>query len=190
MKKKINKLLRHFRTVSVKKTDRRLSGIGRIKLFISDVDGVLTDGSMYYTESGDEMKRFHTYDGMAFKLMQEKGIKTALITSEDTQMVSNRAKKLKIDYLYQGRRHGGKLSAIEEICRLEQITLAEVVYIGDDINCREALSAVGYAFCPANALPDIKALPNVVHLEKKGGEGAVREVYERFIRPSIDDVMI
>ena len=64
-----------------------------IKLFISDVDGVLTDGSMYYSESGDEMKRFSTYDGMAFIILNKIGIKTAIITSEDSMIVTNRAKK-------------------------------------------------------------------------------------------------
>lgn len=162
-------------------------GFGKVKLVVSDVDGVLTDGSMYYTENGDEIKRFHTYDGMAFVLMREKGIKTALITSEDTAMVAKRAKKLKIDYLYQSRKHGGKLSAIQDICEKEGIGLEEVLYIGDDINCREALCAVGFAFCPANALPDIRALPNVIYLETKGGSGAVREVYEKYLRPGLEE---
>ena len=75
-----------------------------IKLFISDVDGVLTDGSMYYSENGDEMKRFSTYDGMAFEMLRNKGIKTAIITSENTKIVSNRSKKMKIDFLYQGEK--------------------------------------------------------------------------------------
>ncbi|MCB0669829.1 MAG: HAD hydrolase family protein [Saprospiraceae bacterium] len=164
----------------------REEGFGRVKLVVSDVDGVMTDGSMYYTEKGDEIKRFHTYDGMAFGLIREQGIKTAIITSEDTQMVNSRAKKLKIDYLYQGRRHGGKLAAIQDICEKEGISLSDVVYIGDDINCREALSAVGFAFCPANALPDILALPNIIYLETKGGSGVVREVYEKYLRPSFE----
>lgn len=171
------KLMEHYRLKPTTEPD-----FSQVKLVVSDVDGVMTDGSMYYTENGDEIKRFHTYDGMAFKLMKAKGIKTALITSEDTAMVANRARKLKIDYLYQGRLHGGKLSAIEEICKQEGISLEEVLYIGDDINCREALSAVGFACCPANALPEIKALPNIIQLEKKGGDGAVREMYERFLR--------
>lgn len=173
-------LMHQYRIDHQKKT-----GFGRVRLVISDVDGVLTDGSMYYTENGDEIKRFHTYDGMAFGLLRDHGIKTALITSEDTQMVANRAKKLKIDHLYQGRRHGGKLAAIQEICAKEEISLEEVLYIGDDINCREALQAVGFAFCPANALPDIRMLPNVIQLETKGGSGAVREVYEKYLRPSL-----
>ena len=164
---------------------RKTTGIGQVRLIVSDVDGVLTDGSMYYTENGDEIKRFHTYDGMAFNLMQAHGIKTALITSEDTKMVANRAEKLKIDYLYQGRRHGSKLSAIEDICRIEGIELSQVIYIGDDINCREALQAVGYAFCPANALAEIRRLPGIIRLERKGGEGAVREMYERYLRPRL-----
>ena len=79
-----------------------------IKLFLSDVDGVLTDGSMYYSEMGDEMKRFHTYDGMAFELIRKAGIKTGIITSEKTKIVEKRAQKLKLDYLYQGKKDGGK----------------------------------------------------------------------------------
>ena len=70
----------------------------KIKLFLTDVDGVLTDGSMYYTESGDEIKRFHTYDGMAFELLRNAGIKTGIITSENTQIVARRAAKVKAAY--------------------------------------------------------------------------------------------
>lgn len=176
------KLMEHYRLKPTTEPD-----FSQVRLVVSDVDGVMTDGSMYYTENGDEIKRFHTYDGMAFNLMKAKGIKTALITSEDTAMVSNRARKLKIDYLYQGRRHGGKLSAIEDICGKEGIGLENVAYIGDDINCREALSAVGFSFCPANALPDIKSLPNIIQLHRKGGEGVVREMYERFLRQTLPE---
>ncbi|MEZ4900552.1 MAG: HAD family hydrolase [Spirosomataceae bacterium] len=106
-----------------------------VKLFLTDVDGVLTDGSMYYTESGDEFKRFHTHDGMAFELLRKAGIKTGIITSENTQIVARRAAKIKADFLYQGQRDGGKLAAAQEICHELGIHLSEVAYIGDDINC-------------------------------------------------------
>lgn len=152
-----------------------------IKLFLTDVDGVLTDGSMYYTESGDEIKRFHTYDGMAFDLLRKAGIKTGIVTSENTQIVARRAAKIKADYLFQGKRDGGKLAAAEQICSEMGITMAEVAYIGDDINCLELLKAVGLPACPANARAAVKKIPNILVLETKGGDGAVREFVERIL---------
>lgn len=149
-----------------------------IKLFLSDVDGVLTDGGMYYAENGDELKKFNTRDGMGFQLLREAGIKTGIVTSENTQMVERRAKKLKIDYLSQGEKNGGKLNAALEICRKENISIAEAAYIGDDINCFELLSKVGFAACPADATPKIKSIPGIHVLQTKGGEGAVREFVE------------
>lgn len=150
--------------------------MNKIKLFISDVDGVMTDAGMYYTESGDEFKKFNTHDGMAFKILRESGIKTAIITSEVTNIVERRAQKLKVDYLYQSC--WSKLEAAMEICKKENITLAETAYIGDDINCLLLLQNAGVAACPANAVAKIKAIPGIIQLEKKGGDGAVREFVE------------
>ena len=121
----------------------------RIKLFLCDVDGTLTDGGMYYTENGDELKKFNTRDGMGFQLLREAGIKTGIITSEETKIVANRAKKLKVDFLYQGKRNGGKLAVAQEVCQQLDITLDEVVYIGDDVNCIDLLKRVGVKACPA-----------------------------------------
>jgi YrbI family 3-deoxy-D-manno-octulosonate 8-phosphate phosphatase len=147
----------------------------KIKLFLSDVDGVLTDAGMYYTESGDEFKKFNTHDGMGFTLLKQAGIKTGILTTEKTIIVTNRAKKLKIDYVYQGVGFGGKLEAAKEICAKENISLHEVAYIGDDINCIELLKAVGMAACPSNATQQVKKIKNIIHLSKAGGEGAMRE---------------
>lgn len=146
-----------------------------IKLFLSDVDGTLTDGGMYYSEKGDELKKFNTRDGMGFQLLREARIKTGIITSENTEIVANRAKKLKIDFLVQGKRDGGKLAAAQEICSQLGITLNEVAYIGDDINCRELLEAVGVAACPANANIIIKNITSIQIMSRNGGEGCVRE---------------
>lgn len=146
-----------------------------VKLFVTDVDGVLTDAGMYYSETGNEFKKFNTHDGMAFQILRESGIKTAIVTSEDTNIVSKRASKLKVDYLFQGKKHNGKLSVVKDICEKEGISLDEVAYIGDDINCFELLSSVGYAACPANAVEKIKNIPNIIQLNKNGGEGVVRE---------------
>jgi len=152
-----------------------------IKLFLTDVDGVLTDAGMYYTESGDEFKKFNTHDGMAFTLLRERGIKTGLITSEQTRIVENRAKKLKVDYLYQGVKNEDKLEAAKEICVKEGITLSEVAYIGDDINCIPLLKAVGVAACPANAVDKVKKTPGIIQLKTKGGDGVVREFVENIL---------
>lgn len=149
-----------------------------IKLFVTDVDGVLTDAGMYYSEKGDELKKFNTHDGMAFQLLREQGIKIGIVSSENTKIVENRAKKLKVDYLYQGKAHGGKLEAVKNMCKKEGIRLSQVAYIGDDINCLELLCNVGLASCPNNALKKIKSISNIIVLEKNGGDGVVREFVE------------
>ena len=149
-----------------------------IKLFATDVDGVLTDAGMYYDNKGNELKKFNTHDGMSFKLLREKGIKSAIITSEETNIVENRSKKLNVDYLYQSVSGKNKLDVIKEICMKENIHLSEVAYIGDDINDLEALSVVGLAACPSNATQSIKNIENIIHLKKSGGNGAVREFVE------------
>lgn len=152
-----------------------------IKLFLCDVDGTLTDGGMYYSESGDELKKFNTRDGMGFQLLREAGIKTGIITSEDTKIVANRAKKLKVDFLCQGKRNGGKLAVAKEICSKMGIALDEVAYIGDDINCIELLKAVGIKACPADACEEVKAIADISVMMKKGGNGCVREFIQRCI---------
>ncbi len=152
-----------------------------IKLFLSDVDGVMTDAGMYYTESGDEFKKFNTHDGMGFNLLKRAGIKTGIITSEQTKMVERRAAKLKLDYVYQGKFFADKLSAALEICALENITIKEVAYIGDDVNCIELLKEAGIAACPFNAVKKVKEIPNIIHLKKSGGEGAVREFIDMIL---------
>lgn len=166
-----NLMLRHV--LSKNKPD-----YSKIKLVLTDVDGVLTDSGMYYSEKGDELKKFNTHDGMGFKLLHEKGIKTGIITSEKTRIVENRSKKLKVDYLYQGMFGGDKLKAALDICKKENIDLSQVAYIGDDINCHDLLSAVGFAFCPKDALPEIKSNPNIICLTKNGGCGVFRKMVD------------
>ncbi|MEM6894839.1 MAG: HAD hydrolase family protein [Bacteroidota bacterium] len=152
-----------------------------VRLFLSDVDGVLTDAGMYYTENGDELKKFNTHDGKGFELLRNAQIKTGIITSENTKIVARRADKLKVDFLYQGKEHGGKLEAAKAICYELGITLEETAYIGDDINCYELLSNVGWAACPENATDKIKSIPGIAILSKKGGEGAVREFVDNIL---------
>ena len=148
----------------------------KIKLFLSDVDGVLTDAGMYYTENGDEFKKFCTYDGMGMQLLQNSGIKVGILTSEDKQLNRRRAKKLNLDFDFHGATD--KLQIVKDLCKSENITLNEVAYIGDDVNCFELLSNVGIASCPENSMKKIKSIPNIIQLTKSGGEGAVRELVE------------
>lgn len=173
-----NLMLTHI--LNKRKTERR-----KIKLFLSDVDGVLTDGGMYYSATGDELKKFNTKDGMAFQLLREAGIKTGLITSENTEIVARRAAKLKIDHIYQGKFQGGKLQAAKEICKKEHISMSEVAYIGDDINCFELLSAVGICACPIDAMQKVKEIPNIHILPLKGGDGVFREFVDSYLQNTI-----
>lgn len=147
----------------------------KIRLFLTDVDGTLTDGGMYYTSEGDTMKKFNTRDGMGLQLLQKTGVKVGIITSENTEIVTKRAEKLGIDYLVQGKRDGGKLAAAREICDQLGITINELAYIGDDVNCEELLRHAGLAACPADAMPQVKAIPDIHIMSLKGGEGCVRE---------------
>jgi YrbI family 3-deoxy-D-manno-octulosonate 8-phosphate phosphatase len=150
-----------------------------IKLFLSDVDGVLTDAGMYYTENGDEFKKFCTYDGMGFQLLQKTGVKVGILTTEDKELNRRRAKKLGLDFDFHGAKD--KLQIVNDLCIKENITLSEVAYIGDDVNCFFLLSHVGIAACPNNAVEKIKAIPNIMLLQKNGGDGVVREFVELFL---------
>jgi len=152
-----------------------------IKLFITDIDGTLTDGGMYYSENGDEMKKFNTRDGMGFKMLHDAGIKTAIITSEDRQLNHRRAEKLKVDFIRQGKVNGGKVEVAQEIVKEIGISMQEVAYIGDDINCVELLSQVGYAACPADACNIVKSISGILVMTKKGGEGCVREFIDKIL---------
>lgn len=144
-----------------------------IRLVATDVDGVLTDAGMYYTESGDELKKFNTRDGMGIKLLQKAGLITAIVTQERTKLVARRADKLTIPELHQGVMD--KLSCLREMAHKYGLTLKEVAYIGDDVNDLEALRAAGFSAAPADALPQIRKSVQYV-CQKKGGEGAVREI--------------
>lgn len=152
-----------------------------IRLFLTDVDGTLTDGGMYYTSTGDTMKKFNTRDGMGLQLMQRAGVKVGIVTSENTEIVTRRAEKLGLDYLVQGRRDGGKLAAVRDICAEMGITLEETAYIGDDVNCAELLRHAGIAACPADAMPQVKAIPGIRVMTLKGGDGCVREFINQLL---------
>ena len=146
-----------------------------IKLFVTDADGVLTDGTMYYTESGDEFKKFNTRDGGGLMLLQFAGIKTAIVTSEETKMVENRAKKLQVDALIQGSKN--KLQALSQLLNQFSLQNEEVAYIGDDINDIPIIREVGFSIAVADATREIIKIADYI-IQAPGGKGAVREAAE------------
>ena len=149
--------------------------LSQIKLFLTDCDGCLTDGGMYYSEKGDELKKFNTRDGMGFKILQDHGILTGIITSENVALNRKRADKLKLDIFID--KCTNKAIAIENICKQYNIKLENVLYIGDDINDLEIIQKVGFGCCPADAVKIIKE--NAKYITKaQGGQGAIREIVD------------
>ncbi len=208
-----------------------------IKLFLTDVDGCLTDGGMYYSAEGEVLKRFCVYDGMGMVCLQQAGIPCGILTSENSPLVKARAEKLKLRFLYLGvgskvgksvtrydfslqdapspslsselhssspslssELHSSsallgsrgvsaelppmsKLQAAREICAQLGITLADVCYVGDDINDIDLLREVGFPCCPPNARPEVKGIrkssgakADIRILDTPGGQGAIREL--------------
>ncbi len=144
-----------------------------LKVFLTDVDGVMTDGGIFLSEAGEELKKFYIPDGMGLVLLQKMGIKTGIITSENLKMIEKRAARLKMNFLKMGAKD--KLALAREICVEAHCGLHEVAYIGDDVNDFYLLSAVGFAACPSDAQPIIKSIPGIRVMENQGGRGAVRE---------------
>ena len=149
--------------------------IPKIKMFLTDSDGCLTDGGMYYSESGDELKKFNTKDGMGFELLRKKGIITGIITGEERKLVKNRAEKLHLDICEMGVKN--KLSCIDSLCEQYGIERDNVLYIGDDVNDLTAIESVGYGCCVANASECVKTVAKYIS-KRNGGEGAIREIAE------------
>lgn len=150
-----------------------------IRMFLTDCDGCLTDGGMYYSEAGDEIKKFCTQDGLGIRLLREKGVICGIITGEDTKLVRRRAEKLKLDILEMGV--NDKLSTVKELCGQYGISLRNVAYVGDDINDLAVLKAVGFSASVPNAIKNVKEAVDYV-TKRSGGNGAVREVIEYILK--------
>lgn len=153
----------------------------RIKLCATDVDGTLTDGGMYYSSDGEQMKLFNTRDGMGFELLRNAGIETAIITSETSPIVEARASKLKVEHVFLGASFKSKLAVVQRLCKKLKISLDEVAYIGDDVNCIPLLQKVGLAACPDDSAEAVKKVENIRILTRKGGKGAFRELVDLIV---------
>ncbi len=148
----------------------------RIRLVVSDVDGVLTDAGVYYSAEGEALKRFSMRDGMGVELLRQAGIATAWLTRENSPIVAARAKKLGIDQLWAGQ--SDKRQALPRLLQELGMPLEAVAYIGDDVNDLAALQWVaeaGLAVCPSDAVPKVAAAVHFV-TSAGGGDGAFREL--------------
>ena len=154
----------------------------KISIVLTDVDCVLTDGGMYYTENGDIMKKFHTRDGMGVSLLRRKKIPTIIITKEKTKFVKKWAKKMNVEKLYDGIEK--KEDLVTTICSKYDVSLQELAYIGDDINDLELLKKVGLSVTPADGITDAKKICNYI-CKSKGGEGAFRELADLILQTRV-----
>ncbi len=155
----------------------------KIKLLLMDVDGVLTDGKLHYAVGPDgivaESKAFDSQDGISLRWAVANGIKTGMISGGDSEAVEARARRLECSYVYQRRLE--KIPVLEEILAKEKIGGDAVAYIGDDLTDAVIMRRVGLSFATANARSEVKRIANVV-TERRGGQGAVREVVEILLR--------
>ena len=150
-----------------------LERIGKIRILLSDVDGVLSDGKIYISNSGDEIKSFNTKDGFGIVAIQKLGVDFGVITGRESEIVNIRMKSLGAKYVYQGI--GDKTAVLQEIIKTAGVTAEEVAYIGDDIVDITVFNCCGMSFCPKDAHPVVQAAADYIcHLD--GGNGAVREV--------------
>ena len=150
----------------------------QIKMFLTDCDGCLTDAGMYYTEKGDELKKFNTKDGMGIAKMREAGIITGIVTSENVQIVTNRAAKLKMEEVHLGVKN--KLERVKQIAAERNIKLEEIAYVGDDVNDLEVIKAVGFGCSVNDAMQIVKDSADYVS-EYNGGCGAIRDIAEKIL---------
>lgn len=159
--------------------DGLLKTIKKLKMLITDVDGVLTDGGMYYSHRGETMKLFNTKDGMGLELLRKKGLQVAIMTKEKSDIVIRRAEKLKVSEVHVGVKD--KLGLTRKLAAKYEIKMDEICYIGDDINDLKVLKNIGLPVAVSNAVAEVKAVASFI-TRFEGGKGAVREVCDLIIR--------
>ena len=149
------------------------SRVSKIKLFVFDVDGVMTDGGIIYDENGVEYKIFNAKDGQGIVKLTKAGIKTAIITARNSEAVRHRFENLGMTKLYMGQKN--KLIAMKEMLNEFKLDFSEAAYMGDDLPDLCVLKEVGFACCPSDAVNEVKSVCHYIS-SRRGGRGAVREV--------------
>ena len=151
----------------------------KIRVLLLDIDGVMTDGKLYFSAQGDTLKTFNTQDGLGLKMLMASGIKVGIISGRTSDIVVRRAEDLGISLLYQGQIK--KLTAFEDCQKQLNIPATQIAYMGDDINDLPVLNRVGLRVAPSNARPEVKKIVHYV-TKQSGGDGAVRELCELLLR--------
>ena len=151
----------------------------KIKVFLTDVDGVLTDGGMYYTAEGLAMKKYYVRDGMGSVLLRKAGFEVGLISSDRSPIGQVRGERLLFDYNYIGV--PDKCATLDEICKKNNYTYENIAFIGDDVNDLGILKIVGFSAAPHDAAEEVKKIVDYV-CKKDGGDGAYREVADLLLQ--------
>ena len=152
--------------------------IKKIKLIAVDVDGVLTDGGMYYSSKGDIMKKFHVRDGMSVSILKRNTIPTVIITKERNQIVKKWSSKMNIDKLFDGIKN--KEEIVPKLCKLYGLSENNIAYIGDDVNDLEIMKRTGFSATPKDGNIEVKKFVDYA-CKRRGGEGVLREVCDLII---------
>ena len=152
--------------------------IKKIKLIATDVDGVLTDGGMYYSSKGDTLKKFQAVDGMAVSILKRNTIPTVIITKERNQIVKQWSSKMNVDRLFDGIKNKEKI--IPKLCKLYNLSENNIVYIGDDVNDLEILKRVGFSITPKDGNLEVKKIVDYI-CKNNGGKGVLREICDLVI---------
>ena len=160
-------------------TPKLLKKCTNIKILLTDVDGVLTDGGMYYSAYGDIMKKFNAKDGMGINILRKKNIPTIIVTKEKTKIVKQWAKKMDVKKVYDGVLK--KELILEKICKFFKISEKEIAFIGDDVNDLELMKKVGFSATPKDGNNAAKKIADYI-TKSKGGDGVVREITDLIIK--------
>ncbi len=158
---------------------QNLARAAKVKLFIFDVDGVLTDGSLHYGADGEAFKTFNVQDGLGIKLLQESGVLTGIISARRSPQVTARAKDLGIEFVHQGGHD--KLTPFRALLAQLELTEEQVAFIGDDVVDLPLLSRAGFAVSVPNGRAEVQGRAHYV-TQHAGGHGAVREICEFVLR--------
>ncbi len=151
----------------------------KIKLILTDVDGVLTDGGRYFSEKGEITKRFHVRDGMGINILLRNGIQTAIVTKENSKIVKKWAREMNVSKTYSGIKI--KEREVDKICIYYNVLPSEIAFIGDDVNDIGLMKKVGFSATPSDGILQVKKIANYI-CKASGGNGALREMIDLILQ--------